>query len=240
MRTMFDAVTPSALPRSAVMVAGYVDGIYANLAAIRSEFPNAIEVSIAVAWSDRAQVLDVESGDATPEQAVTWCTQTMKDVPNSLLTVYCDAANWPAVRAAFQAAGVSEPQYWIAAYDNSPTIPTGAIAHQYASTDAYDTSVVADYWPGVDPVPPTPPTPPEDAVTLADAQLFVETLMGTKVTEVGDAQSATRTFLQVMAFMDEHYGALASAVAEANAAVKSLSEQVTALQAAVAKLAPPA
>ena len=153
-RTMYDSVTPGNIPANANMVAGYVDGLYANLGAMASRFPHAVRVSIAVHWTTRAQVLDVEDGDATPAQAVQWCTQTMADKSNHELTVYCNMSVWSTVRAAFRSAGVTEPNYWVARYDNDPTIPVGAIAKQYqGDTHGYDVSSVAAYWPGVDPKP---------------------------------------------------------------------------------------
>ncbi|WP_246144484.1 hypothetical protein [Actinacidiphila oryziradicis] len=150
MRTMYDGVTPGNIPASATMVAGYADGLYANVPEMRARFPHATVVSIAVRYTTRAQVLDVENGDATPAEAVLWCTDTMSDKPNGELTVYCNTSTWPAVRSAFQTAHVSEPNYWVAQYDNDPAIPVGAIAKQYENTTAWDKSVVAEYWPGVD------------------------------------------------------------------------------------------
>lgn len=155
-RFLYDSISPGNIPSGATMVAGYQDGLYANLGAMRARFPHATVVSIAVRWTTRAQVLDVETGNATPAQAVTWCTKTMADKPNTQLTIYCNTSLWPQVRAAFKAAGVTEPNYWVAQYDNDPTIPAGAVAKQYqGDTHGYDKSVVADYWPGVDPAPPS-------------------------------------------------------------------------------------
>jgi len=159
-RIMYDAVTPGNIPANATMVAGYVDGIYANLTQLAARFPGATIVTIAVHWTTRAQVLDVESGDATPAQAVQWLTQTMRDVANARLTLYCNTGAWPSVRAAIQAAGIAEPNYWVARYDGDPTIPAGAIAKQYIGDyHGYDQSVVADYWPGVDAAPAPAPAP---------------------------------------------------------------------------------
>jgi hypothetical protein len=154
---MYDSITPSSIPAGATMVAGYVDGWYANMPAMASRFPSAVRVPIAVfAHTDDGIVLDVETGDATPAQATGWVQMRRSHGVDP--TVYCDSSTWPAVRAAFQAAGVPEPHYWIAEYDGVPTIPAGAIAKQYKSTDPWDISAVADYWPGVDP-PPPPPAP---------------------------------------------------------------------------------
>lgn len=158
-RYMYDAVTPGNIPSSATMVAGYADGLYANMGAMAARFPHAIRVSIAVRWTTRAQVLDVESGDATPAQAVQWCTQTMADKSNKELTVYCGMDAWASVRAAFRSAGVTEPNYWVAAYDGNATVPAGAVAKQYLGDyNGYDKSVVADYWPGVDAAPAPQPS----------------------------------------------------------------------------------
>lgn len=159
-RTMYDSITPGNIPGSATMVAGYADGLYANIPAMKARFPHATVVSIAVKWTTRAQVLDVEAGDATPTQAVQWCTQTMADTSNHLLTVYCNTSEWPHVRAAFQNAGVTEPNYWVAQYDNDPTVPAGAVAKQFqGDTHGYDVSSVVAYWPGVDPAPKPSGTP---------------------------------------------------------------------------------
>jgi len=218
---MYDSVNVAGIPASAAMVAGYVDGNYANIPALRARFPHATVVEIAIAHTTRAQVLDVETGDATPAGAVLWCTQTMADTPNTELTVYCNSSTWPAVRAAFAAAGVSEPQYWIADYDHSAVIPAGAVAKQYTNTASYDISVVADHWPGVDP----DPTPEADVpLTPADARTvwaYKNTASKTPDTE------------------DMHQ-VLLDARAQATAAVagvKALTAQLTAAQAAIATLA---
>jgi hypothetical protein len=232
-RLMYDGITVANVPSGSLMVAGYLDGHYANISQMRARFPHATVVEVAVSASTpaaRGRVLDVETGDATAAQAVSWCLAYPG--VNSELTVYCDASTWPSVRAAFQAAKVSEPNYWIASYDGDPAIPAGAIAKQYATNDFYDTSVVADYWPGVDPVPapPAPPVPVEDPVTPADAQMFVNALLAAPVVEAGDAAPAGRTVLEVLAYQDQHYHLLA----QQNAA---LSAQVTALSAALAAVA---
>lgn len=161
-RTMYDSVTPAAIPSTATMVAGYVDGLYANVNAMRSRFPKAKLVEIAVSsHTDAGQVLDVETGDATPTGAVSWVQ--MRRRAGADPTVYCNSSVWPSVRAAFSAAKVSQPHYWVANWDGNPTIPAGAVAKQYKDSKMvghnYDVSVVADYWPGVD-VPVANPQPP--------------------------------------------------------------------------------
>jgi len=142
------------------MVAGYIDGRYAWSAADWARFPNAVKVKIAVFPStNTGHVLDCEQGDATPEQCPPWVARRRSAGADP--TVYCSLAAWPLVRAAFHNAGVAEPHYWIAAYPgNGPNLYPGAVAHQYADPGPVDISVVADYWPGVDPAPANPGKPP--------------------------------------------------------------------------------
>jgi LysM repeat protein len=179
-RTMYDGVTPSRIPASATMVAGYVDGKFANIPALRARFPHATVVEIAVSHTTRAQVLDVETGDATPAGAVQWCTQTMAATPNTELTVYCNESTWPAVKAAFAAAGVTPPQYWVARYGSSTAIPAGAVALQHTNTAGYDVSAVADHWPGVDGKATAPSKTPPKAPAKG----------GTYTVKDGDSMSA--------------------------------------------------
>lgn len=161
---MFDAIVSGNPPPGARLYAGYDDGAWPDAAALAARFPGATVVRVTVSADDnQGQVLDVENGDATPAQAVGWAVR--RRAAGADPTVYCNTSTWPAVRAAFHSAGVAEPHYWIAQYDGDPTIPDGAVAKQYASNDAYDTSSVAEYWPGVDP-PPGTTTPQESDMIL--------------------------------------------------------------------------
>lgn len=162
-RRMFDGIASDAavIPTTAQLVAGYVDGDYVWSAADWARFPHSVHVGIAVnSTTNAGQVLDVESGDATPAQSVTWVVTRRGSGADP--TVYCSESNWPSVRSAFQSSSVTEPHYWIADYDGSTTIPTGAVAHQYESTSNWDLSSVADYWPGVDPASAPPITEEDD------------------------------------------------------------------------------
>lgn len=170
MRTMYDAVTPGNIPPTATMVAGYVDGLYRNVAEMRTRFPHAQLVGIAVSsHTNDGQVLDVERGDATPDEAPGWVT--MRRAAHVDPTIYCNSSTWPAVRQAFHGAAVPEPHYWIAEWDGAPTIPAGAVAKQHSDAGPFDVSSVAPYWPGVDPVPAPTPAPPEDDMPYTPQQL---------------------------------------------------------------------
>lgn len=148
-RTMYDSVRVDGIPKNAKMVAGYVDGLYANVGNMQRLFPNAVVVRIAVsARTNDGHVLDVETGDATPHEAVGWVK--MRRLAGAIPSVYCNASIWPAVRKAFKDAAVPEPYYWIAKWDGIAQVPQGAVAKQYANNSDYDTSVVVEYWNGVD------------------------------------------------------------------------------------------
>jgi len=160
---MYDSVDPMAIPASAAMVAGYIDGErFRWPESAWNRFPSAVKVRIArrVTTND-GHVLDVESGIPTvwpPTQAIVDWVQ-MRRRSGVAPTIYCNQLNdWAGIRKLFHDAGVTEPSYWVARYNNVRDIPSGAIAKQFANPPLagghYDLSVVHDYWPGVD----SPPT----------------------------------------------------------------------------------
>lgn len=224
-RRMFDAVTVSQIPAGAQLVAGYADGPYANVPAMKRRFPHALVVPIAIAHGTRAKVADVEKGDMTPESAVLWVRDTMHDVPNHLLTLYANTSTWPSIRSVFATARVTLPQWWAAHYTGVPHFEPGSIATQYIDTGGYDESVVAAYWPGVDPVP-APPAPPahttqEDDMLIAyiSHKDYTETdwpgdflLSSTgalrHIATVPDLKELEKTNLQRVTFSREQYESL--------------------------------
>lgn len=157
MRIMYDSITASNCPDDGQLYAGYVDGRWPNWAEMARRHPGKRIVKVTI-WNGDADVLDVEAGDATPQQAVIWCRARRKLGKDP--TVYCNLSTWPAVVAAFSLAGDPLPHWWAAGY-RIPAIPylqPGSVATQWADFGPYDQSLVADYWPGVDP-PPTPNLP---------------------------------------------------------------------------------
>jgi hypothetical protein len=152
-RFMYDGVNASTLPASgAQLVAGYTDGNWPSYAALVARFPTLTHVAVTVSADDNTGiVLDVETGDATPEEAVNWVLT--RRAAGADPTVYCSVSEWPSVQAAFDTHDVAQPYYWVAHYDGVVSIPAGAIGKQYNSYTGYDVSIVADYWPGVDPAP---------------------------------------------------------------------------------------
>jgi hypothetical protein len=168
---MYDAVTAANLPGTPDgLVSCYIDGDYENIVAVRNRFPAARLVRIAVhAATLGADVYDVETGDITASQVPAILERERRRGRNP--TVYCGDSMWAGVAAIVRGAGLAEPPYWIAQWDGNPDIPPGAVAKQYLSTNAYDTSAVAAHWPGIDPAPanptPAPATAPEDTMLIA-------------------------------------------------------------------------
>ena len=129
---MYDSVDPFAIPATVEMVAGYCDGIYAWSAAGWARFIGTEQWRIAVSpLTNDGNVLDVETGDATPQQAPSWVTQRRKAGIDPI--VYVQQSRWGEVQGAFHQQEVTAPHYWIANYDGDPAIPAGAIAKQYAN-----------------------------------------------------------------------------------------------------------
>jgi hypothetical protein len=69
---MYDSITLEAIPGDAPAVAGYVGGHWPTYLQLRKRFPHARRLSIAVSAHEDAECLDVEPGDAVPEQAAAW------------------------------------------------------------------------------------------------------------------------------------------------------------------------
>jgi hypothetical protein len=164
---MYDSTTASDIPEDAPCVAGYVDGNYKWSDADWERFPDARKVRIAVfASTNDGDCLDVENGDATVDQAPVWVRLRREAGVDP--ACYTSASNWQHLRGAFSTAGVAEPHWWIAQWDDDPTVPPGAVAKQYANPDQsgghYDLSEVTDgfAWPpGKAPAPPQPLPPKE-------------------------------------------------------------------------------
>jgi len=193
-RRMADSITATDIPvadpqtgQPWSLVAGYVDGRYAWSTADWGRFPGSRHVRIAVFSATNAgDVIDRETGDATADQAVDWVLMR-RAAGHPAPTVYCSYYDWPNCRNAFDRRGVAQPQWWISGYPSPvdgfghPTIPTGAVAHQFTDTPGghWDESIVADRWPGVDPAPHVT-TPWRDIVFefVCDTSKFVRDTAG--------------------------------------------------------------
>lgn len=177
---------------NAAKVAGYVNGTYAWSQAEWGLFPHADHVTISVtARANAGDVLDVEGGDATPNQAAGWIAMR-KAAGLWRPTVYCSRSVIPAVRAGTGSYVLGRDyDIWVADYDDSlASVYPLAVAKQYRSTANYDVSAVYDAgWPHRKP-PGTPaPTPPPPAVAVWPAGV---------VLREGDAGGAVRVLQQAL------------------------------------------
>jgi len=119
--TMYDCI-PSDIPHipdSPEAVGGYVNGLFAWSTADWDRFPHAHHLTISVNAQTRARCLDVETGDATPQQAPAWLL-SHADRSSGLPVIYCDASTLTAVLDAMNAARISRTSYllWSAHYRN--------------------------------------------------------------------------------------------------------------------------
>ena len=92
MHILYDSVNAAAIQGGMVATAGYVDGNWANSAAMRAAHPNLPHVSIAVFARHDADALDCEPGDATVYEAPGWADrQYARGV--TLPIIYTSASN---------------------------------------------------------------------------------------------------------------------------------------------------
>jgi hypothetical protein len=152
-RTMYDSTDVLSIPKDATMVAGYVNGAYNNWDRLVAEFPDARKVSISVDPRFTADVLDVESGAATPSDVPEW-VKAMRKLRRRPI-VYTTFDNWSAVVAACRAVKIKPPFLWVADWTGRPHGPIGTVACQWTSPTApinpapghYDISSVGPDWP---------------------------------------------------------------------------------------------
>src|SRR5215472_3810027 len=109
MITMYDAIHPQYLPKGASAYAGYVDGRWPTYNQLKSMFPNAHLLSIAVFPQNHAECLDIEPGDATPQQAPDWVKMELHRGVHRP-AVYCSVSVMRQVLSLLEQAGVSRSQ----------------------------------------------------------------------------------------------------------------------------------
>lgn len=152
-RTGADSTNPEYLPEGMDIYLGYVDGNYRSYDAIKARFPRALVVPIATqAGGNVGTVGDGPPDNGTWPEWVGWVVRRRKAGVDP--TMYTDASSWTEAIQAFNHAGVAQPHWWIAKWDNHPEVLPGSIGKQYQEVPRrYDLSLFADYWPGVDPKP---------------------------------------------------------------------------------------
>lgn len=119
--TMFDATNVSQIPSNAVAVAGYVNGHWPTFDQLHTSFPHSHRLSIAVSVAADAECLDVEQGDATPDQAPAW---VKRQIANGVKrpVVYTSVSQAARVMSALERAGIPRSQFrlWTAHYTFKP------------------------------------------------------------------------------------------------------------------------
>jgi len=203
---MYDSVTAADIPSNAQMVAGYVNGTYQWSQGGWDRFPHAVKVRIATRGNvDDGHVLDVETGAAAPVDAPGWLKMRARAGVQG--TIYCSQSALNTVRARILQAGVPDPPYWIARYDNVSVLPTVspgrlAVAKQYinppGSGGHFDLSIVADYWPGVDTAPHVDEVLREDETMIFASPSSQVVVVGNVLVALGPnsaGQAGPRVFL---------------------------------------------
>jgi len=189
-----DAATIAREFPDAAKVAYYIDGLYAWSQADVDLFPHAGHVTIAVRASTNAgDVLDVENGDASPDEAEAWIAMR-KEAGLFRPTIYCSRSVVPAVRSGTGKYILGRDyDIWVADYDGVlaspavPGLPPGTFAaKQYRDAADFDVSDVYDAeWPHR-----TPPAPPQPTW----AQLWPAAL----VLREGDTGTAVKVLQQAL------------------------------------------
>ena len=110
MHVMYDSIEVDQIPASAGAVAGYVGGKWPTFAELERRFPHAHRLSLAIAFLEDAEGLDIENGDANPPEAPEWTRrQHVRGEPRPVL--YANLSTMPAVLAALGAAGIRRSEY---------------------------------------------------------------------------------------------------------------------------------
>jgi hypothetical protein len=139
--TMYDSVTPGALPANQP-AAVYADGAYAASS-------SQVSGHHSVLWIDtngsdpNANVLDVEPGDATPAGSAQWVQSHLSKQPHSVAIIYTMRSDWSAVQEAvggLPSWEQSHVRYWIADPTGVPHVVPGSSATQWYWGTSYDMS----------------------------------------------------------------------------------------------------
>ena len=130
--TMYDSVNLDAIPVKAQAVAGYVNGRWPTYGQLRERWPQAKRLSITVTADALAECLDIEKGDATPDQASVWVRrQHGRGVKRPV--VYTSVSQAPTVLNALKQAGIGRlhVRLWTAHYTGKPHRCTSACGYPF-------------------------------------------------------------------------------------------------------------
>lgn len=141
---MYDSVDTALIPRNAKAAAGYVGGRFHTMPEIDAG-PWPYKLSIAISADEVADMLDIENGDATPEQAPAWIRKMRgKTKATPLPVVYRNAESLQALVDLLAKSGLHQHVDYLigsAHYDGHQ--------HFYGPICTHGLKVVADatqYW----------------------------------------------------------------------------------------------
>ena len=149
--TMRDSTNPFDIPLdNLAAVAGYGDGLYQWVSEGWARFqPPIVPLSIVVNPADQGDILDVETGAATPADTPGWANRFQRP-GRRLPTIYCNRNTIGQVRFFMDGRPFD---WWAATLDGTVDVP-GAVAVQYCgaadsndpcrTTGHYDESVILD------------------------------------------------------------------------------------------------
>lgn len=171
-RIFFDAIEPKNMPKDGDGYLGYDDGNWPDAAEEATMFPGKVIGKITTNPAHNyGSIGDGPPDNGTWPQWVGWVE--MRRAAGEDPTINTNTSNWDSGKEAFREANVPDPHWWIAHYLNSPPdlknlppIPDGAVALQCYDYGGYDISVVADYWPGVDPKPAPTTSVDEEEINM--------------------------------------------------------------------------
>lgn len=232
-RLMYDSINVDGIPASASIVAGYYYGTYANLTAMRARFPRALIIGITPSANIAdgiVDVLDVENGDALPDQAEAWIA-AQKAHGYYRPTIYCNLNTVPAVRAGTGKYVLgTDYDLWVAAYDNSvDSVYAGSALKQFESTATWDLSVIYEAaWP-LRKAPAPPPAPKPAAPPLAQTGTVLSSTGGTAnvLTKNGGYTWFYEPLKSYMGYELEQSGRVHSETTGGSAAVTSIDGGMT-------------
>jgi hypothetical protein len=224
---MRDSIDARAIPADTPVVAGYGDGAYIwspswiDGSDWWALFPRAAQLVIVVSAAHQGDVLDVEQGDATPQDVPGWIDRFNRP-SRRRPTIYCNRSTIDAVR---QAAGGRAFDWWAATLDGTQQV-AGAVAVQYVDTGAYDESIIWDAgWLGL-PVPQQE----ETDMLLDHGDGFIWLLSGSSYTRLNkgpDEDSIFAAGVRTASISVELHNALVAGSTQALvAAIAALGAQV--------------
>lgn len=158
-RKAYDGIYADKLPKDGDLYLGYDDGNWPDAEEEARLFPGKLVIQITTNPAHNKGIIgDGPPDNGTWQQWVGWVEMRRAAGEDPWLNT--NKSNWAAGKLAFQLAKVPEPHWWIAWYNNDPTLLDGSPMKQFATNADYDTSSCAAYLPGIDPKPTTPTAPP--------------------------------------------------------------------------------